>query len=193
MVSGLNRCRHLFQPSVRNLGNVSIDADVQIITRFFGLNYAQHGGKFPVLRNETSDWNFELQKPFWGGWYQSSFAIEYEKGLDVEIGKETGNEKIKLEGPSIWFFSTPKPLALAIEFMFLTLIGFSGFLFWLSKKRNKWIKENWIEYKVKSGEDINSLADRFDISWKLLVKTNKIKPPYALRKGQKIKTPPASK
>ncbi|MEA3344153.1 MAG: LysM peptidoglycan-binding domain-containing protein [Patescibacteria group bacterium] len=182
----------LLQPSVKNLGNVSIDADVQVVTRhLFGLTKIKHGGKFPILRGETSNWNFEFKKPFWGGWYQSSFALEYGEDLGTEIGKETGKQEIRLEKPSVWFFSVPKPLALAIEIIILLLIGFSGFLFWLSKKRKKWIKENWVEYKIKSSEDINSLAKRFDVSWKLLAKVNKLKPPYALNPGQKIKTPPS--
>ncbi|MBU1323206.1 LysM peptidoglycan-binding domain-containing protein [Patescibacteria group bacterium] len=183
----------LLHPQVKNLGNVSIDADVQVVTRyFFGLTLIEHGGQFPVLRGEVSDWNFELKKPFWGGWYRSSFALEYGEDLETEIGKETG-QKIRLEGPSVWFFSAPKPVALAIEIIVLLLLGFSGFLFWLSKKRKRWIKENWVDYEVKSGEDINSLAKRFDVSWKLLAKVNKLKPPYALKPGEKIKVPPANK
>ncbi len=184
----------LLHPLVKNLGNVSIDADVIVTTRyFFGPTLFRHGGEYPILRGETSEWNFELKKPFWGGWYRSSFAVEYGEDLETEIGKETGIQKIQLEGPSVWFFSTPKPAALAIEVIVLLLLGFSGFLFWLSKKRKKWIKENWVEYEVKSGEDVNSLAKRFDVSWKLLAEVNKLKPPYALRAGQKIKTPPANK
>ena len=183
----------LLQPKVKNLGNVSIDADIRVVTKyFFGLTHIEHGGQFPILRGETSDWNFELKKPFWGGWYRSSFVLEYGEDLGTEIGKETG-QKIRLEGPSIWFFSTPKPAALAIEIIVLLLLGFSGFLFWLSRKRKKWIKENWVVYEVKHGEDINSLAKRFDASWKLLAKVNKLQPPYALKTGEKIKVPPAHK
>lgn len=182
---------YLLRAFAKNLGNVSIDADVQVITRyFFGLTLAQHGGQFPVLRSETSEWNFELKKPFWGGWYRSSFALEYEEDLEAEIGKATGKPKIRLEGPSVWFFSTPEPLALAIEVVVLLLIVFIGFLFWLLKKRKKWIKENWIEYEVKSGEDVKMLAEKFDVSWKLLAKVNKLQPPYGLKVGEKIKVPP---
>ena len=184
----------LLQPKVKNLGNVSIDADVKVVTRyFFGLTYIEHGGKFPILRGEISDWNFELKKPFWGGWYRSNFVVEYGDDLKTKIGKETGKQKIRLKGPSVWFFSTPKPAALVIEIIVLLLFGFSGFLFWLSRRRKKWIKENWIEYVVKSGEDINSLAKSFNVSWKLLAKVNKLQPPYALESGVKIKVPPVEK
>ncbi|MDP1760154.1 MAG: LysM peptidoglycan-binding domain-containing protein [Candidatus Woesebacteria bacterium] len=183
----------LLQPKVKNLGNVSIDADIQVVTRyFFGLTLVQHGGQFPILRGEVSDWNFELKKPFWGGWYQSSFAVEYGEDSATEIGNETEGQKVRLEGPSVWFFSSPKPAALAIEIIVLLLIGFSGFLFWLSRKRKRWIKTSWVEYEIKSGEDIKSLAEQFDVSWKMLAKVNKLKPPYALKPGEKISAPGGS-
>ncbi len=55
----------MLRPQVKNTGNVSIDADVSVVTRyFFGLKYAEQGGEYPVLRSETSDWNFDLKRPF---------------------------------------------------------------------------------------------------------------------------------
>ncbi|MDP3004419.1 MAG: LysM peptidoglycan-binding domain-containing protein [Candidatus Azambacteria bacterium] len=181
----------LLHPLVKNLGNVSIDADAQVITRyFFGLTHLTHGGQYPILRGDTSDWNFELKKPFWGGWYRSSFVVEYDENPEAGVGVKSGKELTRLEGPSVWFWSFPMPAALAIEIVILLALAFGGFLFWLSQKRKRWIKENWVEYAVKSGEDIKSLAERFDVSWKLLAKTNKLKPPYAFKTGEKIKVPP---
>ncbi|MDP3003947.1 MAG: LysM peptidoglycan-binding domain-containing protein [Candidatus Azambacteria bacterium] len=182
----------LLHPLVKNLGNVSIDADAQVITRyFFGLTHFTHGGKYPILRGDTSDWNFELKKPFWGGWYRSNFVVEYDKNPEAGVGVRSGKELTRLEGPSVWFWSFPTPTALAIEIAVLLALAFGGFLFWLSQKRKRWIKENWVSYEVKAGEDIKSLAERFDVSWKLLAKVNKLKPPYALKSGEKIKVPPS--
>ena len=182
---------YLLKPSIKNVGNVSIDADIQIITRhFLGLESFQHGGQFPILRNEISDWNFELKETFWGGWYQSSFVAEYEGGAETEIGEITKKPKTQLKGPSVWFFVTPKPLAMAIEvgsFLFIVLLGF---FFWLSRKRKNWIKKDWINYEIKSNEDIKILAERFNVSWKLLAKANKLQPPYTLKFGENIKVPP---
>lgn len=184
----------LLHPLVKNTGNVSIDADAVVVTRyFFGTTLIRHGGQYPILRGETSDWNFELKKPFWGGWFRSSFTVEYDENPEATVGVKSGKALTRLEGPSVWFWSFPTPAALAIEIVVLLLIAFSGFLFWLSQKRKRWIKENWVNYDVKSGEDIKSLAERFDVSWKLLAKVNKLKPPYALKSGEKIKVPPANK
>lgn len=182
----------LFRPEVKNLGNVSIDADVQVITHyFFGTTLIRHGGQYPIFRGGTSDWNFELKKPFWGGWYRSSFAVEYDENPEAGVGVKSGKALTRLEGPSVWFWSFPAPAALAIEVVVLLALAFGGFLFWLSRKRKNWIKKNWVSYEVKSGEDIKSLAERFDVSWKLLARVNKLKPPYALESGEEIKVPPS--
>lgn len=181
----------LLHPQVKNTGNVSIDADVQVVTRyFFGLTLSRHGGEYPILRGETSDWNFELEKPFWGGWYRSSLAVEYDENPEAGVGVKSGKALTRLEGPSFWFFSFPASAALAIEIAVLLALAFGGFLFWLSRKRKSWIKKNWVFYTVRPGEDIYSLAQRFDVSWKLLAKVNKLKPPHVIRAGQRIQVPP---
>ena len=181
----------LLRSEAKNLGNVSIDADVQVITRyFFGATLVRHGGQYPIFRGGTSDWNFELKKPFWGGWYRSNFVLEYDKNPEAGIGVKSGKGLMRLEGPSVWFWSFPTPAALAIEIIILLALAFGGFLFWLSQKRKRWIKENWIGYEIKPSEDIKSLAERFGVSWKLIAKTNKLQPPYALKPGEKIKVPP---
>ncbi len=54
-------------PQVKNTGNVSIDADARVTTRyFFGPILIKHGGQYPILRGDTSDWSFEIKHPFWG-------------------------------------------------------------------------------------------------------------------------------
>lgn len=184
----------LLSPIAKNIGNVSIDADIQVITNnFFGSKYIQHGGEFPILRGEVADWNFQLKKPFWGGWYKSNFFIEYEEDLGASIGVETGNEKVRLQGPSIWFFSSPKPLALTIEIaVFLAILLIIISLCFIIRRKKK-IKKTWVDYEVKLNDDINILAKKFNVKWKLLAKANKLKPPYSLKSGEKIKVPPVLK
>ncbi len=180
----------LLQPKVKNLGNVSIDADAQVVTKyFFGLTHITSGGQYPILRGDTSEWNFELKKPFWGGWYRSSFAVEYDANPEAGVGVKSGNALTRLEGPSVWFWSSPTPAGLAIEIIVLLALIFGGFLLWLSRKRKNWIRKNWVEYEIKSGEDIKTLAERFNVSWKLIAKANKLQPPYALKESQQIKIP----
>lgn len=181
----------VFHPMVKNTGNVSIDANPQVVTHyFFGLTHMTQGGQYPILRNTTSEWNFELKKPFWGGWYRSNFSVEYDENPEAGLGIKSGKPLTMLTGPSVWFFSFPTPRALGIELAVLLLIVFAALLLWLSRKRKNLIKKTWVEYEIKPSEDINMLAQRFNVSWKLLAKINKLKPPYELNPGTKIKAPP---
>jgi hypothetical protein len=181
----------LMHPLVKNLGNVSIDAKVNVVTRyFFGLKYLTHGGGYPILRGETSDWNFELKKPFWGGLYKTELVIEYDKNSEAGIGVNSGKTTTVLKSPAIWFWSAPTLWALLIEILVLALIVLGIVLAIKKVKSNKWIKNNWVEQKVGENDDVMTLAEKHKIAWKQLVKVNGLKAPYAIKAGQKIKVPP---
>jgi len=180
-------------PEVRNTGNVSIDSDISVITKyFFGLIHSRDSGEFPVLRGETSSWNFELPKPFWGGWYKTNFTVEYDSNSEAGVGIKSGEELTLLTSEPVWFFSVPTLGGLAIELLVLLFIVFAILLLWISRKRKKWVETSWTIYEIKQGDDINSLASRFNVSWKLIVKVNKLQAPYVLNPGQKIKLPPTT-
>ena len=184
----------VLQPKVQNTGNVSIDADVKVVTKsMFGTIHEEHGGEFPVLRGELSTWNFILNKPFWGGWYTSQPIISYDSSNNAGVGVDTGGKLTVLKGKEVRFFSTPTTLGLIIEIGLLILVLLILFMIWIAQKRRRWIRKEWIEYTIKDGDDIKKIAERFDISWKLLVKANKLQPPYALDAGTKITVPPEEK
>lgn len=176
---------------VKNTGNVSIDADAKVTTRyFFGLTLIKHGGQYPILRGDTSDWSFELKRPFWGGLYQSQFTVAYDDAKEATVGVQTGSTLVVLKSPRIWFWSMPTWAGLIIELIFLLCIFAIISLMRLSKKRKQWILDNWIEYTTKTGDDIRTLAEKFDVSWKLLAQVNKIEAPYTLKKGGILSVPP---
>lgn len=120
----------ILSPKVKNSGNVSVDANVSVVTHsVLGANIfrqeGQKGGNYLVLRGDTSEWNFELKKPFWGGWYRSDLSVEY----------DNGKEPIRLAGSSL-FFSWPTPKGLAVEIAIpLFLIGLAGLAFILKTKK----------------------------------------------------------
>lgn len=182
----------ILTPELENRGNVSIDADVKIITKnIFGFEQVEHGGEFPILRDQSSTWNFELKKPFWGGFYRSRLQVEYQSATDTEIGKDGTAPLTVLKGETLTFFSAPQVLALVIEIIvFLAIISLL-FVFWLSRKRRSWIKKTWREEEFE-GRDIKSIADSHQVSWKLLAKVNGLKAPYTLEAGKKLKLPPRS-
>ena len=181
----------MLHPHVKNIGNVSIDADVSIVTRnILGFTFMRSGGQYPVLRGEVSDWNFDLKKPFWGGFYRSKFTVSYDENSGASVGVQSGQELTVLDGPAIWFFSFPTLLALFIEIVIVIMLGIGIFFYNLSRKRKEWIRTSWVIYTIKAGDDLKSLAEDFDVSWKLLAQVNKIEAPFILSKGQKIQVPP---
>lgn len=181
----------ILSPRVRNAGNVSIDADVSVITRHsFGLKYAEQGGEYPVLRWETSDWNFDLPKPFFWGLYRSKFTVSYDQNPAAEIGDNTDGELTVLKGPSVWFIMLPSLLGFITQLILLGLVGALIFLYIVARRREQWIINHWVSKTLTANTDITSLAEEYNVSWKLLAKVNRLKPPYTLKKGDKLKVPP---
>ena len=182
---------YLAKPRVRNLGNVSIDADVKVwVDYFFGPNLTVKGGQYTILRGQESEWNFKIDKPFWGGWYKTYLTVAYDPHKEAVVGKESGKGLEVLSTSPVYFFASPQPLALLIEIVVLLLIVVVIFRIWLWYKRRRWIEKEWVEYQVQSGDDLKALAEKFDVSWKLLARVNNIKPPYTLESGIRIKVPP---
>lgn len=181
----------LLHPSVKNLGNVSIDANVDITTKtFFGWKVAEHGGRQPILRGEMSEWNFTFNKPFWGGWYRSSLEVSYDEHEGAGVGVESGEGLTYLTGPSVWFFSFPKPLGLVIEIAILLAVILALRNIVQAKRKREWIRKSWVSYGVQGEDNINAIASRHGVSWKDLAKANGLKPPYALKSGDTIRVPP---
>ncbi|MBL8030878.1 MAG: LysM peptidoglycan-binding domain-containing protein [Candidatus Doudnabacteria bacterium] len=181
----------LLKPAVKNEGNVSVDANVQVTTSyFFGKELTRNGGEYPVLRGEESKWNLDLARPFWGGWYKSALSVSYDANPTAQIGSAANEQQVTLRGPAVWFWSTPAPAAIVIECsVLLVLLGLCvGIMRGLIVRRV--VRKTWVTRPVRSGETLNDIARSFGISWKALARANKLRAPYALKVGQKIKVPP---
>ncbi len=180
----------LLRPEVENEGNVSVDANVNVYTKYlFGLAYSKLGGRYPLLRGEKASWNFELNKPFWGGWYRSYVVMEYDASTLRELGKDSLEEISTLEFPPIFFFSSPKPTAIVIELFLLLGMVVISYQIYRKYKQRKWIANTWIEYRCETGDDINMLAQKYGVSWKLLTKVNKLYAPFSLSEGMLLRVP----
>lgn len=181
----------MLQPQVKNIGNVSIDADVSVITRhFFWLKYSTQGGEYPILRSETSDWNFDLKKPFLWWLYRSTFTVSYDPSPEAQIGNNTDGDFAVLRGPNVWFFAMPSLLGFLALIVIVAFLGSMIFLFVVARRRQQWILDYWNQKKLTQNTDITTLANEYNVSWKLLASVNRLKPPYALKKGDTIKVPP---
>ena len=183
----------ILHPSVRNVGTASIDAEVKVITRsLFGAMVAEHGGQNPILRDATSEWNFELAPQFWGGWYTSHLTAAYDRDPSLEPG-ERGVDHVVLSGPTVKYFLLPSLYALVIYAAVLLALAGLTVLLVIHHKRKLWIKSTWQSYVVKHGDTVAHLAESHHVSWRLIVRVNKLNPPYTLPAGQTIKLPPPAK
>jgi hypothetical protein len=178
----------LLSPVVLNNGNVSIDADVSIVTRsIFGFVHQRHGGSFPVLRGEETRWGFELKKPFWGGLYVSKASLRYQpSGQDIE------NQNEKLKSKPVFFFSFPTFWGLVLEVLFVFVLAVFILNIRNRKKIKQWVETSWVSYKAQPKDTLQSLARRYGIPWEFLARVNGVKPPYEIV-GRVLRVPPSRK
>ena len=128
---------YILHPLVKNDGNVSIDASVSVDTRnFIGFGHLKQGGQYPILRGATSEWNFEVPKPFWGLWYRSSFTVTYDSNPEAGVGVISGKTLTVLQGPTVWFFTMPAPLSiLAYVVGILIIVGIIAWMIFRKRKK----------------------------------------------------------
>lgn len=178
-------------PKVKNIGNVSIDTDVSVITRhFFWLIFSTQGGEYPILRSETSDWNFDLKRPFFGWIFRSTFTASFDPSPEAQIGNNTDWDIVVLHGKTLWFVVLPTLFGFLVLLVILAFLASLIFLYLLSRRRQQWILDHWMEKKLTENTDITVLAQEHNVSWKILASVNHLKPPYSLKKGDIIRVPP---
>ena len=175
---------------IENKGNVSIDTNIILETSYiFGIRDNEVRNQYPIFRGETSTFNFELPKPFWGGLITVNARAEYDKSANAGIGVETNSPKSEIVGGSQTVFSFPDPVALVIEVIVLIVILGIIFTIYRKLKFKRSVKNTWRNYIVKEGDNINLIAQNYGISWKSLAKVNKLQAPYLLNRGDTLKVP----
>lgn len=181
-----------YELTLQNNGNVSADVDTKVtLTNMFGDVVYENGGGYPVFANQKLDVNFtNNEPPFWGGWFRAKASISYDKRAGT-FGTGNTAELVTKEAEEITLFIRPTPLALIIIAMPFTLL--LGVLIWLMVRRiaRRRAEKQWGEYVVKDGDTIEGVALVYKVRWQKLASINKIKAPYSLRKGQKLKVPGA--
>lgn len=174
--------------SLRNNGNVSLDTNVRTnIKTFFGNLVRSGGGGFPVLSGSEAQFNFEVDKIFWGGWYKAQATAEYNSSPDQSIGEGESDKTIYSAEKII--FITPKPQALLIEALAFLIIAGGTIYYMLKQKKYANLRKGAKVYAVKKGDTLNSIAKKNNVDWKLIAKINKLKAPYSLEPGSKLKMP----
>lgn len=177
-------------PAVRNLGNVSLDTDLQVkLQSMLGLSVASSGGEFPVLRQTTGQFNFELDPPFWGGFYKQTISARYVPL--AQSGKASSPHS--LTAHTTWLFVAPQPLAALIELVTLLLAITAITLTIWRRRHHKQLHIHAMTYTAREGDNIQTIAKKYGIKWQTLAKLNKLKPPYTLSAGETIRVPRPTK
>jgi len=156
----------IIRPQVENTGNVSIDAEVQVITRdIFGRAVITHGGAYSILRGDATSWNYEIPASFWGGWYTSGLTVSYDANQQATTGADTAGAKTTLTATTKRYFMAPSVAAVIIySCVVLFFILVIGLWIW-AVKRKKLIATTWVPYTVAEGDDIKLLAHAGLVSW----------------------------
>lgn len=175
----------LLNTSLRNSGNVSLDAQLTVTLSYaLAGTVARASGSFPVLSGSEARFNFEGQRPFWGGWYRLQAVAAYNNNPADGVGEGSSNTKA---AQTSWVFITPQPVAAAVEGA--VLVALSGAAWWLLRRsrHHRRILQSRMVHTVAGGEDIRTIAEQYGMSWKTLARVNKLKPPYQLKAGQRLR------
>jgi LysM domain-containing protein/WxL interacting protein linking bacterial and host surfaces len=178
-------------PVVSNDGNVSLDTKLQPkLLSVFGTEVSSgKEGTSPVLPHSKASLNFELKRPFWGGLYRAQVVASYNANPTTELGVNNDSNRTATAMDSVVFVAAPKPLAALIELIILAAIVFAVYRLIDSRKHAKHVKSHWESYTAKKSDTLDKLAAERGVPWKRIAKVNKLKPPYALSKGQKLRLP----
>jgi hypothetical protein len=180
--------------SVENTGNVSIDTDVKVrVSNLLGKEVVTFGGKYPIFRDDKATYNYELNSPLFGAIYKAKGVVTYDGNAGTMIGNADYENPITIETRPVYFLMLPTIKGLAIMSVSIVFLIFIIIKIFIGKKRNKWIMKNWVQYKARKNDDINSLSEKFDVNWKLLARTNRLKAPYIIKSGDILKVPPKTK
>jgi hypothetical protein len=177
----------LLSAALKNNGNVSLDAKLDVkLSYLVGFTATKDGGSFPVLSGSEGRFNFEADRPFWGGWYRLTATAEYNDKPDVSIGEGRPNAAVN---ESTWIFVSPQPVAAAIEGA-LAVFAVVGTVFFVRRHLTaKRAAEAGRKHVVEPHDNLHTIAEEAGVPWKLLARVNKLKPPYQLKPGQTLIVP----
>lgn len=168
----------------KNSGNTSVDTD--IILSQGDKQLAKN--TYPVLRGDTATYNIELDKPYWGGFIEYTVAISYDKSSKT-LGVDSGEAK-EVVKKTIRVFVYPQSPALFVIAGVFALLIISLYVLTRVWARYRYRRLWTEEYIVGEDEDLESIAEKLGLPWKIMARVNKIKAPYAVEVGQKIKVFP---
>jgi hypothetical protein len=176
--------------TARNNGNVSLDTNLKVkLTSVFGLAANQNKATYPILANSSARWETSLSALSWGGWYKATTTATYSSNPGASLGEKSANQKT-VELSSGLFYVPPTGIAALIEILAVLLV--IGAIVWFVRRlqHKRHVNKHWDIYVVEAHETLNHIAKEHGVSWKKIARVNKLKPPYHIEKGQKLRLPP---
>lgn len=174
----------LLSAGLKNNGNVSLDTQLDVrLVYAVGLAAVKAGGNFPVLSSSEGRFNFEAERPFWGGWYRLSATAKYNDNPETSLGEGKPTASIR---QSQWLYIAPDPMAVAIEITLFVFVATAATLLARRNLHTKQIKKAAKKHIVSSGENLHTIAKKYHMPWKQLARLNKLRPPYQLDSGQSL-------
>jgi hypothetical protein len=182
-------------PTITNAGNVSLDTNLRTkLLSVFGVSATTaQNGTTPILPHDSASRNFEVPRPFWGGFYRAQVLATYNANPAARLGASSKADEQTVSSTSGWFFAAPAPAALLIELAILLLLAGVVYRFVTGRRRHTDVANNWEDYKVKARDKLPALAESRGVAWREVARANRLKAPYHLEKGQTIKLPPKPK
>ena len=181
----------LYTTSIHNAGNVSADIDLGVTVRtLFGEVLYNNGGGYPVMSGQSLDVAYEQSEklPFFGGWYKVQATVKYDSDATTFGTRDTNNLKV-LTSPERIVFIAPTTNGL-LTMITVALLVIGGLVyFWLRQRTRQQAARNGHRHVIKHGETVQSVAEKYNISWKKLALINKLKPPYILVEGKTLHVP----
>jgi len=173
---------YVVSTKINNSGNVSVGfkETIKVKDIFFDKRNDEAVRSYQALRDDYFVSNYSWENPRFG-LFEFSNAIDY---------KDNDGEERVLRA------STVKKLILPIREIVLTL-AIILIIIAINVAKKEYVKrkyriKDWVKYNVEEGDDINSLAEEYNIDWKILAKVNKIKIPFKLNIGEDILVPPSN-
>lgn len=181
---------YILVAQLKNTGNVSLDADLKVRLNRFAGQSIENGGIFPVLPNNSANIRLQVERPYWGGFYRAEADVTYDANPDNHLGQTDNADYVTKAVTGSWQYIAPTKQAAAI--MTAALLAVTGIVaFILFRKgviRHPGHRE-LEKYRVKPGQNLQSIAEAHNVNWKSLARINQIKAPYVLKEGSVIKVP----
>jgi hypothetical protein len=168
----------LIESVIKNEGNISINHSNNLtIKNLITGKEQQFDREFQVLRGDEFIANYSWQKPMLG-YFSFVSKISYETKAGQQVFSSQVIKKVIIP----W-----RELTLVVVFLGLVFLGY-----WLRKRnyKKKYGGIGWVEYSVKKTDTIAKMAQKYLIDWEILVRTNKLKPPFLLEAGMILLVPP---